>query len=74
LTSKLQKNIFLKSLTYRCVNNLNLRNEKASFRISFVPDIDLTYVNMEVLGEAMLDYMKFFKNIFPEIDKILNIL
>lgn len=51
-----------------------VKNEKASFRISFVPDIDLTYVNMEVLGEAMLDYMKFFKNIFPEIDKILNIL
>lgn len=29
---------------------------------------------MEILGEAMLDYMKFFKNIFPKIDKILNIL
>ena len=51
-----------------------VKNEKASFRISFVPDIDLTYVNMEILGEAMLDYMKFFKNIFPKIDKILNIL
>ena len=25
MTSKLQKNIFLKSLTYRCINNLNLR-------------------------------------------------
>ncbi len=44
---------------------------RANYRFYFIHDLDFTLANFEILGEAMLNYLKFFNHDFPKIDKIL---
>ena len=43
----------------------------AKYRFYFIHDLDFALANFEFLGEAMLNYLKFFNHDFPKIDKIL---
>lgn len=45
---------------------------KSTFHVFFVRDVQFDSLNLEILGEAMLKYLKFMNKDFPEIVKILQ--
>ncbi len=46
---------------------------KSTLHVFFINDEKFDSLNKEILGEAMLEYLKFMNKFFPDIEKMLQI-